>query len=150
MKLSRNFTLSEMVKSQSAIRRGIDNTPNDKVIEKLKNTAIHILQPVRDHFNTAFVPTSGYRCLELNRAIGSKDTSQHIKGEAVDFEVPGVSNYDLAKWIEANLAFDQLILEYYDSGHPNSGWVHCSFKTHGNRGQAITINHNGVKVGLIK
>jgi zinc D-Ala-D-Ala carboxypeptidase len=64
----------------------------------------------------------------LNKAVGGSATSQHCKGEAVDMEVPGVPNYELAKWIQDNLEFDQLILEFYTSGIPDSGWVHCSYK----------------------
>ena len=103
---------------------------------------------MRDHYGVPFTPSSGYRCLALNRQIGSSDTSQHTKGEAADFEVPSVSNLDVAQWIEANLDFDQLILEFWNENHPNAGWVHCSYKTEGNRNQTLTINSNGVKKGL--
>lgn len=139
MKLSRNFYLSELIKSPEAERLGIDNTPPQEVIDKLRLVAENILQPVRDHFMIPFIPSSGYRCLELNRAIGSKDNSQHIKGEAVDFEIGGITNLELYFWIRDNLKFDQLILEYYKKNVPNSGWVHCSYKKDGNRQQAIEI-----------
>ena len=139
MKLSKNFYLSELVKSATADRLGIDNTPPQEVIDKLRLVAVNILQPVRDHFMVPFIPSSGYRCLELNRAIGSKDNSQHVKGEAVDLEVAGVSNLELYFWIRDNLKYDQLILEYYDKYKPNSGWIHASYKKEGNRQQAIEI-----------
>ena len=141
MKLSKNFYLSELIKSTTADRCGIINVPtNQDIIDSLRLVAENILQPVRDHFGVAFSPSSGYRCLELNRATpGSKDTSQHIKGEAVDFEVPGVSNLELYYWIKDNLIYDQLILEYYKKDVPNSGWVHCSYRKSGNRNQAIAL-----------
>jgi len=87
----------------------------------------NILEPVRQHFGVPMVPSSGYRCLELNRAIGSGDTSQHVKGQAVDFEIPGLANQVLANWIMENVDYDQLILEFYRQEDPNSGWIHCSY-----------------------
>ena len=151
MKLSRNFTLQEMFKSEVASRKGIDNTTDDHVvIENLTALVENVWQPVRDAFGPVVV-NSAYRCLELNRAIGSSDNSQHIKGEAIDGEAIGHSNYDVAVWIRDNLDFDQLILEFYESGQPRSGWVHCSYKTDGtNRNQVLTINSEGVSIGLIK
>ena len=125
MKLSRNFTLQELIKSDTAIRKGIDNNPNADQIEKLKTLCETILQPVRDHFGRVKV-TSGYRSPELCAAIGSSVNSQHAKAEARDFEVIGTDNAELADWINKNLDYDQLILEYYKVGEPNSGWIHCS------------------------
>jgi len=125
MKLSRNFTLQELIKSDTAIRKGIDNNPNADQIEKLKTLCETILQPVRDHFGRVKV-TSGYRSPELCTAIGSSVNSQHAKAEAADFEVMGTDNAELADWINKNLDYDQLILEYYKVGEPNSGWIHCS------------------------
>lgn len=125
MKLSRNFTLQELIKSDTAIRKGIDNNPNADQIEKLKTLCETILQPVRDHFGRVKV-TSGYRSPELCAAIGSSINSQHAKAEAADFEVMGTDNAELADWINKNLDYDQLILEYYKVGEPNSGWIHCS------------------------
>lgn len=148
MKLSPHFTLSELTKSQTAIRRGIKNQPNDEQIENLKRVAVNILEPVRAHYRRPFSPSSGFRSQALNLAIGSKSTSQHTKGEAVDFEVPGVSNPNLGAWIRGNLEFDQLILEFHDPNAPGSGWVHVSFSEKFNRGQVLTINHQGVWPGL--
>lgn len=151
MDLSDNFTLEELTKSSTAERADIDNDPGLSEISALVGLARNILQPVRDHFGIPFSPSSGYRCIALNRAIGSKDTSQHIKGEAVDFEIPGVSNYELAVWIRENLDFDQLILEFYKSGDPYSGWVHCSYQVTGNnRKECLTINRSGTFIGLVK
>ena len=125
MKLSRNFTLQELIKSDTAVRKGIDNSPNADQIEKLKTLCETILQPVRDHFGRVKV-TSGFRSEQLCVAIGSSINSQHAKAEAADFEVVGIDNAELADWIYKNLEFDQLILEYYKVGEPNSGWIHCS------------------------
>ena len=136
MNLSRNFTLQELIKSDTAIRRGIDNNPNADQIEKLKALCENILQPVRDHFGRVKV-TSGYRSPELCQAIGSSINSQHAKAEAADFEVMGVDNAELADWIKRELEYDQLILEYYTPGEPNSGWIHCSYIPEGRRAQFL-------------
>ena len=134
MELTRNFTLSELTKSDTAIRKGINNNPNAEQIEKLKTLCEKILQPVRDHFGRVKV-TSGFRSPELCVAIGSSVNSQHAKAEAADFEVVGVDNAELADWIKRELEWDQLILEFYTPGEPNSGWIHCSYIPHGSRAQ---------------
>jgi len=150
IQLSGNFKLSELVKSDTAERLDIDNWPTDNdTIEALRVTANRILQPVRMNYGISFSPTSGFRCLTLNRALKSKDTSDHVLGRAVDFEVPGIPNKDLAVWIRDNLSFDQVILEFWDGINPNSGWVHCSFRSETeNRNQCLTINKNGVFNGF--
>ena len=148
--LSPNFTLAELCKSQKALRNGIDNTPTDEtIIANLRALAENILQPVRDHYGVPVTPSSCYRCLELNQLIGSKDTSQHIKGQAADFEVGGVSNFDLATWIRDNLDFDQLILEHYTTGDPSSGWVHCSYVGAEDREQVLTFSGGSFQDGLV-
>ena len=126
MNLSRNFSLQELIKSDTAIRKGINNNPNSGQIEKLKDLCENILQPVRDHFGRVKV-TSGFRSPDLCIAIGSSVNSQHAKAEAADFEVIGTDSAELADWIYKNLNFDQLILEFYTPGEPNSGWIHCSY-----------------------
>lgn len=147
MKLSKNFSLSEMLKSQTAARHGIINVPGHDELDNLKVLVTEVLQPVRDHFGPVNI-NSGFRCLELNRKIGSSDRSQHVKGMAADIEVAGVDNKDLAKWIRDNLDFDQLILEFYYDTDPSSGWVHVSFNGDSNRKQCLTINKHGVKHGF--
>lgn len=122
-----------MTKSHTANRLGIDNTPDLLAIDNLKSLCKNVLEPVRLHYNIPIIPSSGFRCLELNRAIGSKDTSQHILGEAVDFEVAGRTNLEVYNWIRENLDFDQLILEFYTPTVVDSGWVHCSYKTPSSR-----------------
>ena len=137
MKLSANFSLAEMTKSQTATRKGIRNEPSTEHIENLIHLAETVLQPVRDHFGKPVAISSGYRSPELCEAIGSSSKSQHAKGEAADFEIPGVDNKQLAMWINKNTDFDQLILEFYEPGDPNSGWVHCSAVKEGSRAQVL-------------
>ena len=139
MKLTENFSLSELIKSQTAERKGIDNTPSTEHQENLKRLCESILQPVRDHFGTVVTISSGYRSPELCTAIGSKITSQHAKGQAADFEIFGVSNKALADYINSELHYDQLILEYWNESDPNSGWVHCSFSQGNNRKQYLGV-----------
>ena len=138
MKLTENFSLNELTKSQTAERKGIDNTPSTEHQENLKSLCEMILQPIRDHFGQVVSVSSGYRSPELCVAIGSSTQSQHAKGQASDFEIFGISNKELADWIDENLDYDQLILEYWKGeDEPNSGWVHCSFNTQGNRTQYL-------------
>ena len=128
MRLSQNFTLAEMIKSQTAERKAINNNPNEDNIENLQRLCEHILQPVRDHYGKVVSVSSGFRSPELCVAIGSSTSSQHASGQAADFEIYGVSNKELADYIADNLDFDQLILEFWKPEEPNSGWVHCSYK----------------------
>ena len=137
MQLSNNFSLKELTASQTAVRKGIDNTPGPEHQENLKSLCGSILQPVRDHFNRVVSVSSGQRSPELCTAIGSKITSQHAKGQAADFEIFGLSNKELADWINENLDYDQLILEYWKESDPNSGWVHCSYTNENNRKQYL-------------
>ena len=137
MKLSENFSLIELTKSQTAERKGIDNTPSPVHQGNLKLLCMHVLQPVRSHFNRIVSVSSGYRSEELCFAIGSKITSQHAKGQAADFEIYSLPNKELADWINETLNYDQLILEYWKEKEPNSGWVHCSYKSEGNRKQYL-------------
>ena len=153
VRLSQNFTLQEYIKSQTALRQGIDNMPNEQHLEKAKLLFENVVQPVRDNFGVTVI-NSGYRGPELNEAVGGSDKSQHCKGEAVDIECPGVPNYDVAKWIHDNLDFDQLILEFYTPGIPDSGWVHVSYKEDANRKSVLTaMKEDGktvYKSGLIQ
>ena len=147
MLLSKNFSLLELTKSQTAERKGIDNKPTAEHIENMVALCENILQPVRDQYGS-FIVSSGYRSPELCYAIGSNGkTSQHAKGQAADFEVAGVSNYKLASWIEENLEFDQLILECFTGG--NTGWIHCSYVPDGRRETLTYDKQNGYRHGLI-
>ena len=140
MQLSGHFSLSELTKSQTAERKGISNKPTLEHIENLTELCTHILEPTRRNFSKPIVITSGYRSEELCEAIGSKTTSQHAKGQAADFEMIGLDNKSLAKYIKNNLVFDQLILEFYTPNDPSSGWVHCSYNKDENRKEALLYN----------
>ena len=142
MKLSENFSLVELTKSQTAERKGIDNTPSTEHQENLKRLCESILQRVRDHFGRVVSVSSGYRSVDLCVAIGSSTGSQHAKGEAADFEIFGISNKELADWINENLYYDQLILEYWKESDPNSGWVHCSYSEDNNRKEYLRAYKN--------
>ena len=136
MNLSKHFTLEEFTKSQDGQRLDIDNTPNEEDIENMKLLCENVLEIVRENLGPVHV-NSGFRGVALNKAVGGMATSQHCRGQAADIEIPGVANGDLAKWIEKNCNYDQLILECYTSGVPTSGWVHVSYKS-SNRKQTLT------------
>lgn len=121
-KLSPNFTLGEMIASQAASRRGIDNTPGIAATAALEALCQNVLQPVRDNYGPVIV-SSGYRSRTVNRAIGGSGNSQHCLGQAADFRVSGESNLAVCQWIMRNLKFDQLIYEFGERG-----WVHCSYR----------------------
>ncbi len=137
MKLSANFSLLELTKSDTALRKDIDNTPDDVVIANLQALVDNVLQVVRDEFGSVRV-TSGYRSPLLNSSIGGSKTSQHCFGFAADFEVGDVDNKELAVWIRDNLEFTQLILEFYTEGDANSGWVHCAYDATDLKKQVLT------------
>jgi hypothetical protein len=137
MNLSENFTLQELIYSDTAVRMGIDNKPNDETIENLKILCENILEPIRSHFKAPVVVSSGYRSEAVCLAVGSSSKSQHIKGQAVDFEIFGIPNKDVADWIVNNIEFDQCILEFWNEKELNSGWVHCSYSKEGNRKQYL-------------
>ena len=147
MNLSKHFTLEEFEKSQTATRKGIKNKAGSGEIKNLGDLCYEVLEPVRVKFDKPVTITSGYRSPELSEAIGSKATSQHCKGEAVDMEVIGVSNLQVALWIENNLDFDQLILEFW-TGEANSGWIHVSYKDGSNRKQVLTYDGKSYTNGL--
>ena len=140
MKLSGHFSLAELTKSQTATRKGIDNKPTLEHIENLTELCVQILEPTRRNFGKPMVISSGYRSEELCEAIGSSKNSQHAKGQAADFEMFGIDNKELAKYIKNNLVFDQLILEFYNPDDPSSGWVHCSYSKEENRKQSLLYN----------
>ena len=149
MQLSKHFKLIEFTKSMTANRKGIKNEPGAGDIKNLENVCYEILEPVRAHFDKPVTITSGYRSEALCEAIGSKKTSQHAKGQAVDFEIAGVPNIKLAYWIQANCDFDQLILAFYDPADPAGGWVHCSYSEKGsNRKQVLTFDGKKYTEGL--
>lgn len=146
-KMSANFTLREFLKSQTATRKNIDNYPTEEHLDNGVILFANVAQPVRDHFGPTII-TSGYRSPKLNRAIGGSENSQHCLGQAVDLEVPGVSTFDVARWIDQNLEYDQLILELYTPGDTNSGWVHVSYvpeveRSNRNENLTAALDSNG-------
>ena len=146
MLLTKSFTLNELTKSQEATRLGIDNTPKEEHILNLKLLCENILQPIRDFYGMPLSVSSGYRSAALCEAIGSSSKSQHTKGQAADFEIFGVANKDLADFIVKNLDYDQCILEFWNENEPNSGWVHCSYNSSGNRAQFLKAEKVNGKV----
>ena len=149
MKLTANITLDELTKSQTAERKGINNNPSPEQIENLKALAVNVLQPIRSHFDKPLIISSGFRCAQLCIEIGSSINSQHTASEesaAADFEIPGVDNRELARWIRDNLEVDQGILEFYKDGEPSSGWIHCSYSTDKNRHQSLRAMRENGKV----
>ncbi len=136
--LTANFSLHEMCKSETAMRMGFDNTPDDEATENLRLLCEKVLQPVRDHYGKGVKVNSGYRSPESNAAVGGSKTSDHCKGMAADIEIPGVANAELAQWIMDNLDYTQLILEFYTPGIPDSGWVHVSYDPANLKKQELT------------
>lgn len=144
MKLTENFNLNELTKSQVANRKGIPNNPSPDQIKALQKLAESVLQPLRNHYESPVIITSGFRCAELCIAIGSSMDSQHAKGQAADLEIIGHSNYDVALWIKNNLDFDQLILEFWKGeDEPNSGWIHVSYVGKKNRKESLRAFRDG-------
>jgi hypothetical protein len=149
MNLSLNFTLSEMTKSETALRHDMDNTPDQTAISNLQTLAVRVLQPVRDHYGKGVRVNSGYRSPDVNAKVGGSKTSDHCKGQAADIEISGVPNAELAEWICGNLPFTQLILEFYTRGVPDSGWVHVSYDPANLKKQALTaVKQDGKTVYL--
>ena len=149
MNLTANFILSELTKSETALRHGMDNTPGETEIANLKTLAEKVLQPVREHYQRGVKVNSGYRAPEVNQKVGGSRTSDHCKGQAADIEIPGVPNADLAQWITENLDFTQVILEFYTQGVPDSGWVHVSYDPQNLKKQSLTaVKKDGKTVYL--
>ena len=144
MRLSRNFTLQELIKSDTALRLGINNEPSKEGILKLTLLATNLLQPLRDTIGSIRV-TSGYRSPQLSETIGSSANSQHCRYEAVDIQFVKRSKMDNLKIYEALigqcLEFDQCILEFGDSTptlNPSyPAWVHLSWKISDNRNEVL-------------
>jgi len=132
MKLSKNLTLKEAIKSNTATRKGIDNTPDQWAINNLKAVAENIFQPMRDHFGVPIGVSSGFRGKDLNKAIGGSKYSQHMIGEALDLDADmygKVTNAEIFNYVKNNLEWDQMIWEFGNDEEPN--WVHISYKDDG-------------------
>ena len=140
MKLSKNFELDEFTLSQTAIRNGIENSPSNDLIKKLKMLCVNVLQPLRNMLKEPIIITSGYRSEKLNRIIGGSDDSQHCKGEAADIIVPGMQACELFAFIlKSDIKYDQIILEF-------NRWVHISFKQRSNRHKALLAKRIARKI----
>lgn len=171
MRLSDHFTLSELTKSQTAARLGIDNSLNatfhPETIDNLIQLCEMVLEPIRDHFCVPITPNSGYRSYALEQVLCRKaidryiddgagrrvldylEMKPHPKGQAVDIEIPGVPNLNLARWVRDNLEFDQLLLEFYDPNDSTAGWVHVSYRHDGTkRNEVLTIGKGTMLKGL--
>jgi len=144
--LSEHFTIDEASHSDYAKKSGIDNELPSIFYDNARLIARHILEPIRERFG-AFSPQSWYRGVALNKAVGGRESSQHCKAQAVDFEVKGYNNLEVALWVRDNLIYDQLILENYN-GESHSGWIHISWVKGVNRQQAMRYNGTDYKAGL--
>jgi len=145
MQLSKNLTLAEVTRSESAKRKGISNQPTLVHLENFKKLAVNIFQPIRDHFDVPIHISSGYRSKALNSVIGGSSTSQHCQGEAIDIDMDGTSitNAQIFNFIKDNLNFDQLIWEFGTDKNPD--WVHVSYESTGKQRKQIlkAIRKNG-------
>lgn len=134
MRLSPNFTLSELERSQTALRLGIDNLAPKEAVERLAALCVQVLQPIRDHFGPVHI-SSGYRGPALNARIGGSRRSQHMRGEAADIVIAGVTPIEVCRWIEDSaIEFDQLIYE--------GEWTHVSYAAQRRR-QVLTAHFDG-------
>lgn len=162
-KLSRHFYMRDVAKNNLALRYNIDNTPSSQVLEKARDLAVHVLDPIVDEFAVTFVPVFWYRCEALEKLVNKKqyetwvirkgyerptdenwkeffELKSHPRGEAVDIEIPGVTPTYLSSWIRTRVPeFDQLILEYPRPSDPTSGFVHVSYSWAKNRNEVFTI-----------
>lgn len=149
MRLSPHFTLAEMTASATASRFNIDNSAPPEVVGRLRALCVEVLEPVRARFARPVIVNSGYRSPALNRRVRGSPGSQHMRGEAADFEIPGCSNAVVAQWLREHVDFDQLILENYKPGVPASGWVHVSWRPKVRRGSVLTFNGRDYMRGLV-
>ena len=139
MQLSKNLSLAEVTRSETAKRKGISNMPTPEHIENFKKLATNIFQPIREHFDKPILISSGYRSAELNKAIGGSLSSQHCSGEAIDIDMDGtdITNKQIFDYIKDKLNFDQLIWEFGTSSNPD--WVHVSFAANRSQRKQILV-----------
>jgi hypothetical protein len=137
MQLSKNLALAEVMRSETAKRKGISNMPTPEHIENFKLLAEKVFQPIREHFGIPIILSSGYRSKELNTAVGGALSSQHCTGEAIDIDMDGttIKNADVFNFIKDNLNFDQLIWEFGTNDNPD--WVHVSYESTGKQRKQI-------------
>ena len=137
MQLSKNLALAEVMRSETAKRRGISNMPTPEHIENFKKLAEKVFQPIREHFGVPIHISSGYRSSALNKAVGGSSSSQHCSGEAIDIDMDGTSitNKQIFDYIKENLEFDQMIWEFVTDANPD--WVHVSYESTGKQRKQI-------------
>ena len=145
MQISKHLSLAEVSRSETAKRKGINNTPSGEHLENFKKLAENIFEPIREHFGVPIHISSGYRSKELNAAVGGSSSSQHCQGEAIDIDMDGTSitNAQIFNFIKDNLDFDQMIWEFGNDSNPD--WVHVSYESTGKQRKQIlkAIKANG-------
>lgn len=145
MQLSENLSLAEVIRSETAKRKGVSNMPTPEHIENFKKLAENVFQPIRKHFGRPIHISSGYRSAALNKAIGGAASSQHCKGEAIDIDMDGteITNAQVFNYIKDNLSFDQMIWEFGTDKNPD--WVHVSYNSTGKQRKQIlkAVKTNG-------
>jgi len=138
--ISEHITYAEATKSQTGIRKGIDNTPNETQLAAMRLVAENIFEPIRKHFGVPIGISSFFRSKALNKAVGGAATSYHMKGEAIDIDgdiFGGVSNKMIFDYVRTNLDYHELIWEYGSNFNP--AWVHVTYKATGNKKEIIYI-----------
>ena len=144
MQLSKNLSLREVTKSITAERLGINNAPDKEDIANLIEIATNVFQPLRDHFDVPIAVSSGFRCKELNKAVGGSKTSEHMVGRALDLDADthgGVTNKEVFEFIRKNLEFNQLIWEFGNDENPE--WVHVSYHKGNNKKRVLRAMRDG-------
>jgi len=135
-KISKHISYKEATRSNTAIRKGINNTPDGDQLIAMKLVAEKVFEPMREHFGKPIRINSFLRVSALNVAVGGSKSSQHCKGEAIDMDgLNGLTNKEIFNYIKDNLDFDQLIWEYGTDKEPD--WVHVSYSANGNRKQIL-------------
>ena len=152
MQISKHLSLAEVSRSETAKRKGINNTPSGEHLENFKKLAENIFEPIREHFGVPIHISSGYRSKELNAAIGGSSSSQHCSAEAIDIDMDGspngVTNKMVFDFIKDNLNFDQLLWEFGNDSNPD--WVHVSYESTGKqRKQILKAVKSGGKTSYI-
>ncbi len=138
VKISKHISYKEATKSRTATINGIDNHPDQEQLERMKNVAEKVFEPLREHFGVPIVINSFFRSEELNRRIGGATRSSHMTGEAIDIDdtMGGVTNSEMFHWIKDNLVFEKMIWEYGNDESPN--WIHVSLSMDGeNKNQLL-------------
>lgn len=150
MQLSKNLSLAEVMRSETAKRKGVSNMPTPEHIENFKKLAEKVFQPIREHFGVPIHISSGYRSAALNKAVGGSSSSQHCTGEAIDIDMDGTSitNKQVFDFIKEHLEFDQMIWEFGTSANPD--WVHVSYESTGKqRKQVLRAVKQGGKTSYV-